>query len=83
MCCIVEPWICGCEFNIQSLCDVTGLSTRQVESAKKNSIVREKLNDMRTGKRGNYKKYLNNFTLYTFFLINIIRELEYKSINIF
>ena len=56
MCCIVEPWICGCEFNIQSLCDVTGLSTRQVESAKKNSIVREKLNDMRTGKRGNYKK---------------------------
>lgn len=46
----------GCEFNIQSLCDVTGLSTRQVESAKKNSIVREKLNDMRTSKRGNYKK---------------------------
>ena len=55
-CWIVEPWIYGCEFNIQSLCDVTGLSTRQVESAKKNSIVREKLNDMRTGKRGNYKK---------------------------
>ena len=46
----------GCEFNIQSLCDVTGLSTRQVESAKKNSIVREKLNDMRTGIRGIYKK---------------------------
>lgn len=48
----------GYEFDIQSLCKETGLSTRQVESAKKNPIVKEKLNNMRMGKRGNYKKMI-------------------------
>lgn len=51
----IEGLESGCEFNTQMICKETGLTTRQIESAKKSKVVKELFENMRI-KRGVFKK---------------------------